>query len=82
VVCSNAASLPEVAGDAAVFFDPLSVDEMSEKIAQVAQNQDLRDQLRRRGFANVRRFSWEQSATQVLQVYAQVHEKGMKRGDE
>jgi glycosyltransferase involved in cell wall biosynthesis len=81
VICSNAASLPEVAGDAAVFFDPLSVAEMSQKIAQVALDQGLRDELRQRGLANIRRFSWKKSATRVLEIYAQVVEKGMERGE-
>ena len=72
VVCSTAASLPEVAVDAAIFFDPLSVDEIAKAIGQLAQNPALRETLRQKGFQNVKRFSWEQTARLTLQIYRKV----------
>jgi glycosyltransferase involved in cell wall biosynthesis len=72
VVCSNKASLPEVAGDAAVFSDPYSVDDMARKIAQVALDTALQDELRRKGFQNLQRFSWEKTAYRTLEVYESV----------
>lgn len=72
VVCSTAACLPEVAGDAAIFFNPLSVDEMAKAIGQVAQNPALRETLKQRGFWNVGRFSWEQTARLTLEVYKNI----------
>ena len=74
VVCSTAASLPEVAGEAAVFFNPYSIADMAKKISAVATNPALRAELRQKGLANVRRFSWEQTARGTLAVYAQVYE--------
>jgi glycosyltransferase involved in cell wall biosynthesis len=74
VVCSTAGSLPEVAGDAAVFFDPYSVVDIADKIARVAREPALQAELRQKGLANVRRFSWDQTARQTLAVYAQVYE--------
>ncbi len=71
VVSSNAGSLPEVAGDAAVFFDPLSTEDMAEKIRAVATSADLRESLRAKGFLNVKRFSWDQTARQTEEVYRQ-----------
>ena len=72
VVCSNRASLPEVAGDAAVFFDPLSVEEMASQIARVALDQSMRDELRSKGYRNLERFSWKETAARTLDVYREV----------
>lgn len=72
VVCSDRASLPEVAGDAAVFFDPTSIPEMSEAIARVAADRGLRDSLREKGFRNAARFSWDRTAAETLDVYRRV----------
>ncbi len=72
VVCSHAASLPEVAGDAGIFFNPLSVADMAAKIAQVATDQMLRDGMRKKGFKNLERFSWKLTATRTLAVYDEI----------
>jgi len=69
VVCSKAASLPEVAGDAAVFFDPFSVKDMAESIASVATDLQLRANLRQKGFKNLERFSWKKTAAETVAVY-------------
>ena len=69
VACSTAASLPEVAGDAAVYFDPLSVDEMAKAIGKLAQDASLRAALKQKGFQNAGKFSWEQTARLTLEVY-------------
>ena len=69
VVCSNAASLPEVAGDAGVFFDPFSLKDMADTIVSVATNLQLRANLRQKGFKNLERFSWKRTAAQTVAVY-------------
>jgi len=69
VVCSRAASLPEVAGDAAVYFDPFSIDDMAEKIVAVANDPSLRNELRRKGTENLKRFSWEKVARETVAIY-------------
>ncbi len=69
VVCSRAASLPEVAGNAAVFFDPFSVDDMAERITSVALDPQLRQELRKKGFKNLERFSWRKTAAETVAVY-------------
>jgi glycosyltransferase involved in cell wall biosynthesis len=72
VVCSNRASLPEVAGDAASYFDPTSVEDMAAKLGIAARDETLRRKLIERGYRNVRRFSWEESARTALGVYLEV----------
>ncbi len=74
VVCSTAGSLPEVAGDGAVYFDPCSVADMADKMAQVVRDPALRAELCQKGHTNVQRFSWEQTARETLAVYARVDE--------
>jgi glycosyltransferase involved in cell wall biosynthesis len=69
VVCSKAASLPEVAGEAAIYFDPLSIDAMAKAIGQVVLNPDLQKTLIQSGLQNAAKFSWEQTARLTLEVY-------------
>ena len=73
VVCSNVASLPEVAGEGALFFNPLSVQEMAEAIARVLKDKTLRENLQKKGFENVARFSWEKTARETVAVYERVY---------
>jgi glycosyltransferase involved in cell wall biosynthesis len=72
VVCSNASSLPEVVGDAALLVDPTDVDAMAEAMMRVTEDGNLREDLRRRGALRVKAYSWEQSARDLLRVYQDV----------
>jgi glycosyltransferase involved in cell wall biosynthesis len=69
VACSAASALPEVAGDAALLFDPLSVDAISAAIAHLLDDAALRARLIVRGREQVKRFSWQQSATATAASY-------------
>ena len=62
VVCSNATSMPEAAGDGAVFFDPANVDEIKAAIERCLVDESLRRELVAKGYENVKRFSWDESA--------------------
>ncbi len=62
VVCSNTSSLPEVAGDAALMFDPEDEEEIAHCLERVLTDSALRDGLRARGRENTKRFSWEATA--------------------
>ncbi len=68
VVCSDASSLPEAAGDAALYFSPHDTDGMAEAMARMLTDTGLRQTLVERGYAHVRRFSWERTSSQVLDV--------------
>ena len=69
VVVSNASSIPEVVGDAGVYFDPSSEADLAQKIQTVVSDDDLRSTLIRRGRARERLFSWERCARETLAVY-------------
>ena len=72
VVCSNASSLPETVGDAALLVDPRDPDGWTRAMTRVADDAALREDLRRRGALRVKAFSWEQSARDLLRVYQEV----------
>ena len=69
VLSSNATCLPEVYADGAVYFDPLNIDEMTEKIDKVLSDETFRKDLIRRGLARHKFFSWEKMAQETLAVY-------------
>jgi glycosyltransferase involved in cell wall biosynthesis len=72
LVSSNATCLPEVYGDAAHYFDPKDVNDMTQKISEVLDNKQLRKDLIKKGKAQVKKFSWQRMAEQTLEVYKKV----------
>lgn len=66
VISSNASSLPEVAGDAALYFDPHDVDGIKDAMERALASESLRETLARRGFAQARQFSWDKAAGELL----------------
>jgi len=71
VVSSNASSLPEVYGDAALSFDPTDEPAMADAIARVLSDRALARDLVERGRRNLARFSWRRTAEQTLRVIVQ-----------
>ncbi|MCU1333016.1 MAG: mshA 5, partial [Candidatus Angelobacter sp.] len=69
VVCSSETSLPEVAGNAALYFDPRNPDEMAGQLLLVFSDKATRASLISQGRQNLLRFNWEETARQTLAVY-------------
>lgn len=69
LICSRSSSFPEVAGNAAEYFDPLDTDDISEKIFRVLNNKSLREKLRTAGRERLKLFSWDKTAQQTLECY-------------
>jgi glycosyltransferase involved in cell wall biosynthesis len=69
VACSRASALPEVAGDAARYFDPLSVEDIRAAIDEVLSDRDLRARLVAAGKARAAGFSWDRAAEETIEVY-------------
>lgn len=69
VVSSNGGSLPEVGGDAALYFDPYNIDNMVNKIQNILNSEKLRKDLIHKGKKRVKQFSWKKLAQQTLEVY-------------
>jgi glycosyltransferase involved in cell wall biosynthesis len=69
VACSNRSSLPEVAGDAARYFDPEQPRQIAEAIEELLRDETRRAELVRRGFAQAARFTWAETARRTLETY-------------
>jgi glycosyltransferase involved in cell wall biosynthesis len=68
-IVSTVASLPEVAGEAALPVDPRSVAGLAEAMERVVSDRDLADRLAKAGLARSARFSWDETARLTLEVY-------------
>jgi len=75
VISSNAASLPEVCGDAASFVNPYEPDDIADKIRLLTHDQDLRKQLISKGLERINLFSWRKSAKKTSSVIERVLKK-------
>jgi glycosyltransferase involved in cell wall biosynthesis len=69
VACSDASSLPEVAGDAALLFDPHDRAQMAATMTRLMEDAELRERLRALGLARVQSFTWARSARLTLESY-------------
>ncbi|MBI2838638.1 MAG: glycosyltransferase family 4 protein [Acidobacteria bacterium] len=72
IAASNATAIPEVAGDAALHFDPLNPVEMATAIERVWSDEELRARLRSAGETRVQAYSWNESARRTLAFYRRV----------
>ncbi|HIQ01906.1 MAG TPA: glycosyltransferase family 1 protein, partial [Anaerolineales bacterium] len=79
VICADTSSLPEVAGEGALLVDPADTEGLARGMARLAQDAALRAELVERGFANLRRFSWERCARAVLEVIERLMEGEAQR---
>jgi glycosyltransferase involved in cell wall biosynthesis len=68
VVAARAGAIPEIAGDAAVLFDPYNPQEIGDAILRTVTDVELRQSLRARGLARAQEFSWDRCAADTLQV--------------
>lgn len=72
VVASSATSIPEVVGDAGLLCDPRSPEALAAAIRRVLEEPGLADELRRRGLARARQFTWERAARRFAEVLEEV----------
>jgi glycosyltransferase involved in cell wall biosynthesis len=72
VACSNAPSLPEVVGDAALTFEPTDVEAMADAMLRLLTDSDLRAGLISRGRDRATHFTWAAAATDLLAAYREV----------
>jgi glycosyltransferase involved in cell wall biosynthesis len=72
VLTSNASSVPEIVGDAAVLVNPENVFEIMRAMRKLLLDSTLRDRLKERGYEQAQKFSWDASAAKILQQYKDV----------
>ena len=68
-IISNTSSLPEIGGDAAVYFDPYSIDDMRNTIELVITSPELQKEMIKKGKELVKQFTWEKCARETMEVY-------------
>ena len=68
VIAARSSSLPEIGGDAALYFDPRDAHELAQAITRVTSDRALRDSLVERGRARVQEFQWSRAADETLRV--------------
>ena len=78
VITSSCASLPEVAGDAAILVNPESVSEIRSAMQQLACSSVRREELRKQGYDQARRFSWKKAARETMKVYSKAVDASLK----
>ena len=69
---SNTSSLPEVGGDAALYFDPEDAGSIFDAVKKVVYDRELADSLRKKGYKQLQNFSWEKCAVETKKVYEKV----------
>jgi len=69
VVSSNTSSLPEILGNAALYFNPYDIDDMVDKIKKIIQDKKLRNDLIEKGKKRVLKYNWKECAKETLRVY-------------
>jgi mannosyltransferase len=74
VVCCNTSSLPEVGGDAAIYISGKNIEDDLEKIEQL-NNQVFYDNVMKKGFENVKRFSWKKCAEETYKFYEEIYNR-------
>jgi len=72
VVLSNSSSFPEVAGDAAIYFDLKDKESLTEAIKSIINNDNLRQGLIAKGQNRVKKFSWEKTMKETISVYKSI----------
>jgi len=78
IILSNSASFPEVAGDAGIYFDTTSEEDLRSKIRMLLDDDNLRTQFSEKGLEQVKKFDWKVAAKQCLEVYRQAVEDKRK----
>lgn len=68
-ILSNVSSLPEIAGDSALFVSPFDIKELTEAITKFATDQDLRQSYAAKGIEQAKKFDWDKTARETLEVY-------------
>jgi len=72
VLASRTTALPEVGGEAALYFDPENVKDIIQAIQAILDNPDLSCNLSQKGLRRAREFSWEKAAARTLDFYEQI----------
>ena len=69
LLSAKASCLPEVYGQAALYFEPHDIDDLAEKVERIRKDKKLREDLIKKGLIQVKKYSWEKMGKETLKVY-------------
>ncbi|MBD5310763.1 MAG: glycosyltransferase family 4 protein [Bacteroides sp.] len=69
VALANASCFPEIAGDSGLYFDPSDVDSIAGALERMLDDENLRSELREKGYRRAAQFSWQRTADMHIEVY-------------
>ena len=72
VITSNTSSLPEVGGDAALYFDPMSIQDLYETLSKLITNENLMLEMKQKGLERSKQFSWEKAGKETIALFEQI----------
>ncbi len=72
VILSNTSSLPEIAGDAALYFEPNNINELSAAIFKILQDESFTQSLIKKGYDQVKKFSWDKMTNEYLETVKEI----------
>lgn len=72
VISSNNSCLPEIYQDSVLYFDPNNINNLVEQIEKLYKSKELRDQLIKLGYLQVKKYSWDKTAKQTFSVYKKI----------
>ncbi len=72
VVTSKKASLPKIAGQAAILVDPYDINDIANGLTIALEDENLREKLIQKGLKQAKKFSWEKTADETYKVYQRV----------
>ncbi len=75
VITSNISSMPEVAGDAAIFVDPYSINEIKDAMITIILDKNKKQELIKKGYSQVKKFSWQKMAEETVNIYEKLANK-------
>ncbi|MFZ5982091.1 MAG: glycosyltransferase family 4 protein [Patescibacteria group bacterium] len=74
-IISNVSSLPEVAGDAAIYINPMDTEGLANEMFRLSKDDSLKYSLREKGREQAKKFNWEKCARETLEIYKKVFEE-------
>jgi len=74
VLTSNTSSLPEVGRDSVLYIDPYNIEDIAQGMEKISFDETLWQELIKKGFENIKRFSWEKSAEETLRIFREAYE--------
>jgi len=72
IASSNLGPMPEICGDAALYFDPDEPTDIANKVWQILTDETVKRKLTRNALENARRFSWQETARKMLEIFSNI----------